>query len=479
MQPMHTIPARGGLNFDETPFLAIWEVTQSCDLACKHCRAAAQPIAHPDELSNAEGKALIDQIADMHIPIFVFTGGDPMKRKDVFELIHYAADKGVQVALTPSATPLLTREAIFKLKEAGLVRLGISLDGSTPEIHDTFRGLPGAWARTIQAIEWANEAGIPIQVHSTISRHNANDLDNLCNLFEKLAIVMWNVFFLVPVGRGQLNDLLSGEEFEQVFGKIYELSHRVSFQIKTTEAMHYRRYLLQHNLEERRIAHGHGHPSAARPSVALGGDNSTSAALKGHDSTSEALSGDNSSSAALNGDNSTSAALNGDDSTSAALKGHDFSRAENAANKSVGALAPVYEPGAPTADAKTRTASWATRRVNDGKGFMFISHVGNVYPSGFLPIHAGNVRETPLADIYRNAPIFKSLRDTSKLEGKCGACEYKEICGGSRARAYAVTGDPLAPEPCCIYQPKNWDPELEHKADAFRETTPAEPLVVL
>jgi radical SAM protein with 4Fe4S-binding SPASM domain len=432
MQPMHNIPARGALNFDETPFLAIWEVTQSCDLACKHCRASAQPIAHPDELTNAEGKALIDQIAEMGVPIFVFTGGDPLKRKDVFELIRYAADKGVQVALTPSATPLLTREAIFQLKEAGLVRLGISLDGSTPEIHDAFRGLPGAWARTIQAIEWANEAGIPIQVHSTISRHNVHDLDGLCALFERLAIVMWNVFFLVPVGRGQLGDLLSGEDFEQVFGKIYELSHRVNFQIKTTEAMHYRRYLLQHNLEERRVSHGmkpgHGHPGSARPAA----------------SATPAQSG--------------------------ALKGHDFSRAESGPNKNEGALAPAYEPGAPTADAQTRTASWATRRVNDGKGFLFVSHVGNVYPSGFLPIHAGNIRQTPLAEIYRNAPIFKSLRDTSKLEGKCGACEYKEICGGSRARAYAVTGDPLAEEPCCIYQPKHWDPELENEAAAFAKS---------
>jgi radical SAM protein len=401
MQPMHNIPARGGLNYDETPFLAIWEVTQSCDLACKHCRAAAQPIAHPDELTNAEGKALIDQIAAMGVPIFVFTGGDPLKRADVFELIRYAAEKGVQVALTPSATPLLTREAIFRLKEAGLVRLGISLDGSTPEIHDAFRGLPGAYARTIQAIEWANEAGIPIQVHTTISRHNANDLDNLCALFERLAIVMWNVFFLVPVGRGQLDDLLDGEEFERIFGQIYQLSNRVNFQIKTTEAMHYRRYLLQHNLEERRINHeympGHGH-------------------------------------------------------------GHTVITKQ---------AAMVYEPGEPTSDAQTRTANWTTRRVNDGKGFLFISHVGNVYPSGFLPIHAGNIRETPLSEIYRNAPIFKSLRNTSKLEGKCGACEYKEICGGSRARAYAVTGDPLAQEPCCIYQPKNWDPELESHAGAF------------
>jgi radical SAM protein with 4Fe4S-binding SPASM domain len=269
------------------------------------------------------------------------------------------------------------------MKEAGLVRLGISLDGSSPEIHDAFRGLPGAWARTIQAIEWANEAGIPIQVHTTISRHNAHDLDNLCALFEKLAIVMWNVFFLVPVGRGQLDDLLSGEEFEQVFGKIYELSQRVNFQIKTTEAMHYRRYLLQHNLEEKRM--GHGHP----------GSHSQGAPV-------------------------------------------------------------AYEPGAPTADVHARTQGWATRRVNDGKGFLFVSHTGNVYPSGFLPIHAGNIRETPLADIYRNAPIFKALRNTSRLEGKCGACEFKEICGGSRARAYALTGDPLAQEPCCIYQPKNW-----------------------
>jgi AdoMet-dependent heme synthase len=402
MQPMRNIPARGGIDYDESPFLAIWEVTQSCDLACKHCRAAAQPIPHPDELTHEEGKALIDQIAEMHIPIFVFTGGDPLKRKDVFDLIRYAAGRGVHVAVTPSATPLLTREQIFKMKEAGVVRLGISLDGSTPEIHDAFRGLPGAWARTIQAIEWANEAGIPIQVHSTISRHNAHDLDGLCNLFEKLAIVMWNVFFLVPVGRGQLDDLLSGEEFEQVFGKIYELSHRVNFQIKTTEAMHYRRYLLQHNLEERKFSHGHGTQTTAHES-----------------------------------------------------------RPTNHGSSS-------YEPGAPTSDAATRNQSWATRRVNDGKGFVFISHVGNVYPSGFLPIHAGNIRETPLAEIYRNAPIFKALRDTGRLEGKCGACEYKEICGGSRARAYALTGDPLAQEPCCIYQPRNWDPNLASQSQPVR-----------
>ena len=398
-QPKHHIPDRGGLNYDEAPFLAIWEVTQSCDLACKHCRAAAQPIAHPNQLTTAEGKALIDQIADMHVPIFVFTRGDPLKRPGLFELISSCDEKGVKVAVTPSATPLLTREAIFNMKEAGVVRLGISLDGSSPEIHDAFRGLPGAWARTIKAVEWAGEVGLPIQVHTTISRHNAHDLDNLCALFEKLNIVMWNVFFLVPVGRGQLGDLLSGDEFEQVFGKIYELSNRVSFQIKTTEAMHYRRYLLQHNLEEKKK--GPGHPGSHPGSVA---------------------------------------------------------REYGAPSDRSSSVGSEYEPGAPEADAHTRTKNWMTRRVNDGKGFLFVSHMGNVYPSGFLPIHAGNIREDSLANIYQNSPIFKALRDTSRLEGKCGACEYKEICGGSRARAYAITGDPLSQEPCCIYQPRNWVP---------------------
>jgi radical SAM protein len=395
MEAMKNIPARGGLDYDETPFLAIWEITQSCDLACKHCRASAQPVPHPDQLTNAEAKVLIDEISDMGIPIFVFTGGDPLKREDIYELVEYAASKNVKVAVTPSATPLLTREAIFKMKAAGVVRLGISLDGSCPEIHDTFRGLPGAYARTIEAIGWAAEAGMPIQVHTTISRHNAHDLDNLVDLFEKLNIVMWNVFFLVPVGRGQVADLLSGEEFEDVFGKLYELSRRASFQIKTTEAMHYRRYLLQHNLEEKKMGgHPGGHPGSGHPGAV--------------------------------------------------------------AMHTAEAVAHAYEPGAPTADPLARNVGWATRRVNDGKGFVFISHIGNVYPSGFLPIYAGNIRQQPLREIYREAPIFKALRDTSQLTGKCGVCEFKEICGGSRARTYALTGDPLAAEPCCIYQPRNW-----------------------
>lgn len=370
------IPAHGKMNFDETPFLVIWEVTQACDLSCKHCRAAAQPLRSPEELTTKEGKRLIDQIAELNVPIFVMTGGDPIKRPDIFELIRYATEKGVHAALTPSATPLLTREVIGKLKEAGLARLAVSLDGSTAEIHDNFRQLSGAYAKTLQAVGWANEVGLPVQVHTTASRHNIADLDNLAALLHELDIVMWSVFFLVPVGRGQKADLLTGEEFEQVFAKLYELSKEVTFQIKTTEGMHYRRYVLQQHLAE-----------------------------------------------------------------------FERDRATE------GVLTP----------AKFKTQQWATRRVNDGRGFVFVSHTGNVYPSGFLPLHGGSVREQSLASIYRESPVFRTLRDLKQLHGKCGACEYKEICGGSRARAFALTGDVLAEEPCCIYQPRNYhaqDPEL-------------------
>jgi len=209
------------------------------------------------------------------------------------------------------------------------------------------------------------------------------------------------------VGRGQLDDLLSGEEFEQVFGKIYELSQRVNFQIKTTEAMHYRRYLLQHNLEERKIGHGGG--MVAGPGAGQGA---------GHGS------------------------------------GHAEGRTEGQESGHGQPPQAIYEPGAPTADAQTRTMGWATRRVNDGRGFLFISHTGNVYPSGFLPIHAGNVRETPLGEIYRHAPIFKALRDLGQLKGKCGACEYKELCGGSRARAYASPAIRWPPSPAASTSPR-------------------------
>ncbi len=355
-------------DFNRRPFIAIWEVTQACDLACVHCRASARPERHPMELSSAEGKRLIDQIAALQVPVFVLTGGDPIKRPDLFELIGHARAAGVRVSLTPSATPLLTRKAVVRLKEAGLARLAVSMDGARADTHDAFRGMAGSFARTLDAVRWANEIGLPVQINTTFSRRNIAEIDAIVTLMGGLRIALWSVFFLVPMGRGRIDDLLNGDEFEQAFAKIYSLSKIASFDIKTTEAQHYRRYLLQQRVAERKA--GEGVPATQQK----------------------------------------------------------------------------------TADEIGR----APRGLNDGKGFIFVSHTGEVFPSGFLPLSAGNLRQRTLAAIYRESPLFLGLRDTSKLQGKCGACEFKEICGGSRARAYALTGDPNAEEPCCAYIPKGY-----------------------
>ncbi|HET7842458.1 MAG TPA: TIGR04053 family radical SAM/SPASM domain-containing protein [Terriglobia bacterium] len=360
-------PNSGKIDFDEKPFIVIWETTQACDLACVHCRACAQPLRSPLELTTIEAKGLIDEIARMRVPVFVLTGGDPLKRPDIFELVGYAAERGVRISLTPSATPLLTRQALEKLKAAGLARLAVSLDGSTAQIHDAFRGVRGSYEWTLQAIRWAREIGLPVQINTTITRRNLSDFDSMVRLLESLDIVLWSVFFLVPTGRGKTADLISAEEFEGVFAKLYELSQHARFDIKTTEAQHYRRYVAQQRAEKRRRNEAWQSPEAPAAFDGIGR---------------------------------------------------------------------------------------APRGINDAKGFAFISHRGDVCPSGFLPIAAGNIRQQPLEEIYRTSPLFVALRDTSNLKGKCGECEFREICGGSRARAFALTGDAFAEEPCCVYQPK-------------------------
>jgi radical SAM protein len=368
------MPAPPRLDLDQRPFIVIWETTQACDLACVHCRACAQPVRSALELSTEEAKRLIDEVAALEAPVFVLTGGDPLKRPDIFELVDYASASGVRISLTPSATPLLTREAILRLKQCGLARLAISLDGPTAEIHDAFRRVPGSYDRTLQAVCQAREIGLPVQINTTITRRNLRFLDATIALLEQLDIVLWSVFFLVPTGRGSATDLVTAEEFEQVFDKLHQTSQRVKFDIKSTEAQHYRRFLLQRRTEEKRKGNGHRLP-------------------------------------------------------------------------------PML--GMSTSDGIDR----APRGINDGKGFVFVSHLGEVFPSGFLPVSAGNVREQALTDLYRHSPLFVALRDSKSLKGKCGVCEFREVCGGSRARAYALTGDMFAEEACCVWQPK----VIEHR----------------
>ena len=362
-------------NYDENPFIVIWELTRACQLHCLHCRAEAQKYRHPLELSLEEGKKLIDDIYEMNNPLLVFTGGDPLERPDVFDIAEYAISKGIRVSITPSATPNVTKEAMKRAKEIGMARWAFSLDGHCAEIHDNFRGTAGSFDLTMKAIQYLHELDMPLQINTVISRYNYPYLEEMAELIEKLGVVLWSVFFLVPTGRGKQSDMISPAEHEKVFQWLYQLSKRVPFDIKTTAAQHYRRVVIQEKMRER---------------------------------------------------------------TGVSDTEHIFY--EDVINK--GKTGQVSGLGR------------APKGVNDGNGFVFISHIGDVFPSGLLPLKAGNVRETPLPTIYRESDIFKNLRSPDKYKGKCGVCEFNKVCGGSRSRAYHVTGDYMESEPYCVYIPK-------------------------
>ena len=344
------------IDFNVSPFVVIWENTRACDLACVHCRAAAQSRRSQFELTTEEGFRLIDEIALMRPKVFVITGGDPLKRDDTYDLIAHARKQGLEPSLTPSATPLLTEEAVVKMKLHGLSRMAVSLDASCATLHDNFRRVAGSFDLTLRAIRAARREEIPVQVNTTVTRRTIRDLPAMVPILEDLGISMWSVFFVVPTGRAKMDDLVTPAEVEELFGFLYQTSQRVPFSIRTTEAMHYRRYVLQ---------------QGATQKLPLG----------------------------------------------------------------------------------IQAGPRAPRGVNEAKGFVFISHIGDVFPSGFLPLKAGNVKQQSLREIYRSSELFIALRNPGNLKGKCGRCEYRDLCGGSRARAWAMTGDVFASDPLCAYEP--------------------------
>jgi radical SAM protein len=347
------------MTFDQAPMLVIWEVTQACDLACVHCRASAQPERHPHELTTAQGYHLLDEVRSFGEPLLVFTGGDPLKRPDLYDLIRYSVRIGLRTNVTPSATPLLTVDAVEGFKAAGVSRMAISLDGPDAASHDDFRGVPGTFDRALFALRHARDIGLDTQLQTTVTRRNMGRLPEMAEIANEVRTRMWSLFFLIVTGRALEGDDLAAEKYEQVFEFMYELSKTAPFGVKTTEAMHYRRYVAQ------RIQAEHG-----------------------------------------------------------------VTENENA-----------------------KGVAWRTAGVSDGKGFVFVSHTGEIYPSGFLPVSGGNVLRDSLTDVYRHSDLFRTLRDTTQREGKCGLCEYQRICGGSRSRAYAFTGNYLAEDPRCVYQP--------------------------
>ena len=356
------------VDFGRAPFLVIWEVTRACALACVHCRADAIARRDPRELTTAEGFGLIDQIRTFGTPppLLVLTGGDPMWRKDLADLVAHATSSGLTVALTPSGTAMATRARLEELKAAGLSRVAVSLDAPDPESHDAFRRVTGSYANTIKIIEATIDLGLPLQINSTMSRRTLPGLAAMAARVSEFPLTLWAVFFLVQMGRGASLEQITAEECERVLGFLDDLSRRVPFGIKTTEAPHYRRVQMERE-----------------------------------------------------------------------------------------------RAGAPLGPVLGRRQLRAPRAVNDGNGFVFVDHVGNICPSGFLPMPRGNAREGQLVATYRDDVVFRQLRDPEALGGRCGRCELRAVCGGSRSRAFAATGDAFAEDPLCAYQPAEKAAHLE------------------
>ncbi len=334
-------------DYSDSPLLLTWETTQACALTCEHCRADAQPERHPDELSTAEAEGLIDAISGFEQPpILVLSGGDPLERPDLFHLIAYAIDSGLPTAITPAPTGNLKPATVERFADLGISRMALSLDGATAAIHDEFRGEPGSYDAIMRAAEAAREFGVSLQINTTVTAATAPDLPGIANLVEALGAVMWEVFFLVPIGRGRSLESLPPEHSERVMAWLYRRQRGAPFRVITVEAPHYRRVAAEIQAEE------------------------------------------------------------------------------------IGDTHPV---------GSTRA----------GRGFLFVSHTGEVYPSGFLPVSVGNVREVDPVHLYRTAPLLRRLRDTDRFHGECGRCRYRETCGGSRSRAYATTGNPFESDPLC------------------------------
>ncbi|RJP49772.1 MAG: TIGR04053 family radical SAM/SPASM domain-containing protein [Anaerolineaceae bacterium] len=351
-------------NFDMAPFTIAWEVTRACAYACVHCRADALHQRDPRELSTDEAKALIERLAAFeNNPILIFTGGDPMMRPDLFELIAYAAERGLRCSLTPTATALPTKERLEKARDAGIRRVALSLDAPRSKIHDDFRKVKGSWQRTMDTLHRAHDVGLSVQVNTTVAKHNIDILHEMVPFIQEVGAVQWSVFFLVPTGRAMAEQMVSAEQHEKIFNWLYDLSQNAPFDIKATAAPMYRRVAI-----ERKRTQNDGKPVT--------------------------------------------------------FQSAGFQYADG-----------LHRP---------------TKGVNDGNGFLFISHIGEIQPSGFLPVTAGMVRENDIVDIYRNSQIFKDLRNPDKYKGVCGTCEYRDVCGGQRGRAYGITGDYLESDPACV-----------------------------
>jgi radical SAM protein with 4Fe4S-binding SPASM domain len=378
------------------PRLIFWEVTKGCNLRCIHCRASATELSSPLDLPTGKAVEIIGQIASFAQPILVLSGGEPLYRADIFDLARVATDRGLRVALATNGTQV-NQPIARKIVEAGVRRVSISLDGADAHTHDTFRGIPGAFDAAVIGLRNLQEQGMSVQINMTIARHNARQLPAVLDLARRLGADALHTFLLVPVGCGvQIADaqMVPAAEYEEILNWFYDRSLEGGIELKATCAPHYFRVVRQRRAAER---HAAGAGALRHDPEAIGPTDMT---LPG--------------------------------STGMSLKpapgGH-----------------PGGHPGGMSAMTKGCLA---------GTGVCFISHRGEVYPCGYLPVIAGDLKKQPFAEIWDNSPVFLQLRDTDNLKGKCGYCEFRNVCMGCRARAFAQTGDMLDEEPFCVYQPK-------------------------
>lgn len=386
-----------------TPRLIFWEVTKGCNLRCIHCRATATELMSPTDLPTGKALNIISQIAEFANPILVLSGGEPLYRHDIFELAEYATSRGLRVALATNGT-MVTKDIAEKIKKAGIKRVSISLDGADATTHDTFRGIPGAFEAAIYGMKNLQQLGISVQINTTIARHNAHQLPDVLKLARELDADALHTFLLVPVGCGvdiAAEQMVPPDEYERMLNWFYDQSLSGDIELKATCAPHYFRVARQRRAADRMAGR---EQAAVRPSHPheIG---PTEMTMPG----------------------STGISLKPGGGPPAGHTGH---------------------PGGHPGDMNAMTKGCLA-----GTGVCFISHEGEVFPCGYLPALAGDLRKQSFAEVWNESAVFGMLRDDDNLKGKCGCCEFRHVCMGCRARAFAATGDYLAEEPFCVYEP--------------------------
>ena len=396
------------------PRLVFWEVTKGCNLRCIHCRATATELSSPDDLPTDKALGIIDQIAVHYSPILVLSGGEPLFRRDIFQLARYATDRGLRVALATNGTQV-TREIAQKVKDAGVRRVSISIDGADAATHDAFRAIPGAFDAALQGFRNLKDVGMSVQINTTVASHNVDQLPDILALARRIGADALHTFLLVPVGCGvEIADsmMVPAKRYEEILNWFYDQEVQGGIELKATCAPHYFRVYRQRRAADRNRKDA---PSTIGPL----------------DTTMPGATG-------------------------IAIHPHAARVAQppSAVQPAYARQAALGHPSQPGHHGHPEGMHAMTKGCLAGTGVCFISHQGEVFPCGYLPVRAGNLRTQSFNDVWNKAQVFLELRDAGALKGKCGACEFRNICMGCRARAFAATGDHLAEEPFCVYEPK-------------------------